>query len=113
MDKSGMLPLRRAKGDDKRVARAGTGRGLAFSVPHGAGRQVAPDRLALKPYWGKPAVRNFRGVDGDVGIIRSPLRAISPPDTMYGCLSLSTSTAQGRVPSQAGFRRSTPQRPRK
>src|SRR5262249_9799468 len=54
---------------------------LAFSVPHGAGRQVAPDRLALKPYWGKPAVRNFREGDGDVGIIRSPVRAISPPDT--------------------------------
>ena len=32
--------------------------------------------LALKPYWGKPAVRNFRGDDGNVGIIRSPVRAI-------------------------------------
>jgi hypothetical protein len=30
----------------------------------------------LKPYWGKPAVRNFRGDDGNVGIIRSPVRAI-------------------------------------
>ena len=28
------------------------------------------DMPALKPYWGKPAVRNFRGDDGDVGIIR-------------------------------------------
>jgi hypothetical protein len=27
-------------------------------------------------YWGKPAVRNFRGDDGNVGIIRSPVRAI-------------------------------------
>src|SRR5262249_61518870 len=27
-----------------------------------------------------PAVRNFREGDGDVGIIRSPVRAISPPD---------------------------------
>ena len=35
------------------------------------------DRPALKPYWGKPAVRNFRGGDGDVGIIRSPVRAIA------------------------------------
>jgi hypothetical protein len=33
--------------------------------------------LALKPYWGKPAVRNFRGGDGNVGIIRSPVRAIA------------------------------------
>ena len=47
----------RAKGDDKRVAHKRTGRELAFAVLHDAGRQVAPDRLALKPYWGKPAVR--------------------------------------------------------
>jgi hypothetical protein len=32
--------------------------------------------LALKPYWGKPTVRNFREDDGNVGIIRSPNRAI-------------------------------------
>ena len=38
------------------------------------------ERLALKPYWGKPAVRNYRGDDGDVGIIRSPVRAIVLPD---------------------------------
>jgi hypothetical protein len=41
--------------------------------------------LALKPYWGKPAVRNFRGDDGDVGIIRSPVRAIFPPDMESRC----------------------------
>src|ERR1035438_2133993 len=34
----------------------------------------------LKPYWGKPAVRNFREDDGNVGIIRSPVRAIALPD---------------------------------
>ena len=34
----------------------------------------------MKPYWGKPAVRNFRGDDGNVGIIRSPVRAIALPD---------------------------------
>ena len=33
------------------------------------------DRPALKPYRGKPAVRNFRGGDGNVGIIRSPISA--------------------------------------
>jgi hypothetical protein len=38
--------------------------------------------LALKPYWGKPAVRNFREDDGDVGIIRSPVRAIVLPGTL-------------------------------
>ena len=36
--------------------------------------------LALKPYWGKPTVRNFREDDGNVGIIRSPLRAIVLPE---------------------------------
>ena len=35
---------------------------------------------AFKPYRGKPAVRNFRGGDGNVGIIRSPVRAIALPD---------------------------------
>ena len=39
-------------------------------------RQARSDRLALKPYRGKPAVRNFRGDDGNVGIMRSPVRAI-------------------------------------
>jgi hypothetical protein len=34
-------------------------------------RQEGPSDIpALKPYWGKPAVRNFRGDHGDVGIIR-------------------------------------------
>src|SRR6267378_4502732 len=40
-------------------------------------RQARTDMLALKPYWGKPTVRNFRGSDGNVGIIRSPVRAIA------------------------------------
>ena len=42
--------------------------------------KAPPDRLAFKPYWGKPTVRNFRGGDGDVGIIRSLLRAIALPN---------------------------------
>jgi hypothetical protein len=44
-------------------------------------RQEGPlGKPALKPYWGKPAVRNFRGDDGNVGIIRSPVRAFVLPD---------------------------------
>src|SRR6266849_5024824 len=39
------------------------------------------DIPALKPYRGKLAVRNFRGGDGNVGIIRSPVRAIALPDS--------------------------------
>jgi hypothetical protein len=42
-------------------------------------RKVPLDMPALKPYWGKPTVRNFREGDGNVGIIRSPLRAIALP----------------------------------
>ena len=39
--------------------------------------QALSESPALKPYRGKPAVRNFRGGDGNVGIIRSPVRAIA------------------------------------
>ncbi len=42
--------------------------------------QARPDRLALKPYWGKLDARHFREGDGNVGIIRSPTRAIALPD---------------------------------
>jgi hypothetical protein len=37
------------------------------------------DLPALKPYWGKLTVRNFREGDGNVGIMRSPVRAIALP----------------------------------
>ena len=47
------------------------------------GGQASSDIPALKPYWGKPAVRNFRGGDGNVGIIRSPVRAIALPDNRH------------------------------
>ena len=43
--------------------------------------EAASEIPALKPYWGKPAVRNFRGGNGNVGIIRSPVRAIASPDS--------------------------------
>ena len=46
----------------------------------GARGQARSEMLALKPYWGKPTVRNFREGDGDVGIMRSPVRAIALPD---------------------------------
>jgi len=39
-------------------------------------RTALSDMLALKPYWRKP-VRNFREGDGDVGIVRSPVRAVA------------------------------------
>ena len=42
--------------------------------------KAASELPALKSYRGKPAVRNFRGSNGNVGIIRSPVRAIALPD---------------------------------
>jgi hypothetical protein len=45
-----------------------------------SGVKALSERPALQPYWGKPAVRNDRGDDGNVGIIRSPVRAIALPD---------------------------------
>jgi len=41
--------------------------------------QALSEKPALKPYWGEPAVRNFREGNGNVGIIRRPLRAIALP----------------------------------
>jgi hypothetical protein len=46
--------------------------------------QASSDIPALKSYWGKPAVRNFRGGNGNVGILRSPVRAIALPDHEKG-----------------------------
>src|SRR6516225_12210259 len=46
----------------------------------GSSGQAWSEKLALKPYWGKPTVRNFRGGGGNVGIIRSPNRATALPD---------------------------------
>src|ERR1700745_3826441 len=63
------------------------------------------DRPALKPYWGKPAVRNFRGGDGNVGIIRSPVRAIALPDkiTVSSSASAYTSHCWGASRSSGCF----------
>src|SRR5215470_17546529 len=47
----------------------------------GLGKALS-DRPALEPYWGKPAVRNLRGDDGNGGIIRSPIRAFVLPDLL-------------------------------
>jgi hypothetical protein len=51
-------------------------------------RQVLSEMLALKPYWGKPTVRDFRGGDGNVGIIRSPVRAFVLPDHQHNSLTV-------------------------
>jgi hypothetical protein len=58
----------------KRMPGAGLTRTTSGKVPS--------ERLALKPYWGKPAVRNFREGNGNVGHHRSPVRAIALPDRL-------------------------------
>jgi len=78
----GVKPRRKwAKGKGKLSGFEGMpGAGLT----EGLSRQALSDMLALKPYWGKPAVRDFREGDGNVGIIRSPVRAIVLPDHQLG-----------------------------
>jgi hypothetical protein len=53
---------------------------LGASLTEAGSGKALSDRPALEPYRGKPAVRNLRGDDGNVGIIRSPIRAIVLPD---------------------------------
>src|SRR3954469_1704678 len=69
--------LRCTKGDGKPgVSRRMPGAGLSLW----RSGKAPPDRPAFQPYWGKPAVRNERGDRGNVGIIRSPVRASVLPD---------------------------------
>jgi hypothetical protein len=48
---------------------------LGASLTNAGLGKALSDRPALEPYRGKPAVRNLRGDSGNVGIIRSPVRA--------------------------------------
>src|SRR5215212_11290458 len=70
--------LRCTKGDGKpAVSRRMPGAGLSLW----RSGKAPPDRPAFQPYWGKPAVRNERGDRGNVGIMRSPVRASILPDS--------------------------------
>jgi hypothetical protein len=51
-------------------------------LTNGTWAKALSDKPAFQPYWGKPAVRNDRGDGGNVGIIRSPLRATVLPDRL-------------------------------
>ena len=61
----------------------------------GCNGKALSDMPAFQPYWGKPAVRNDRGDGGNVGIIRSPLRATVPPD--FGRVPRVLVTRSGRI----------------
>src|SRR5215475_3986149 len=56
-------------------------------------RKAPSERPAFQPYRGKPAVRNDRGDRGDVGIIRSPVRASVLPDQLRPCNRTRTARA--------------------
>ena len=56
---------------------------------------------AFQPYRGKPAVRNDREGRGNVGIIRSPVRASTLPDC-GGRSVMSVPTASRKAPGKAG-----------
>jgi hypothetical protein len=53
---------------------------LGASLTEARPGKALSDMPALEPYRGKAALRNLRGDDGNVGIIRSPVRAIVLPD---------------------------------
>src|SRR5215467_5203975 len=74
-----VVTTRRTKGGCKLdVGRCMPGAGLSRGRP----RKAPLGKPAFQPYWGKPAVRNDRGDRGDVGIIRSPVRASILPDRL-------------------------------
>src|SRR5664279_4639619 len=60
------------------------GAGLSRQSP----RKAPLGQSAFQPYWGKLAVRNDRGDRGNVGIIRSPIRASILPDHTGAGISL-------------------------
>ena len=66
----------------------------------GIDRKAPSDKPAFEPYWGKLAVRNLRGDDGDVGIIRSPVRAIVLPDSVF----FLTADSSRRRPGGGGWK---------
>src|SRR5271166_277117 len=57
------------------------GAGLSRRSP----RKAPLGKPAFQPYWGKLTVRNDRGDRGNVGIIRSPIRASILPDLSSHC----------------------------
>ena len=57
-------------GDPTRAAGSTKDAGKLLDARVASHGKALSDQPALKPYWGKPAVRNFREGNGNVGIIR-------------------------------------------
>jgi hypothetical protein len=94
-------PSRCAKGRHKlHTSQRMPGAGLSWRV---CGK-VLPYMPALQPYRGKPAVRNDRGGRGNVGIIRSPVRASILPDCGGRGVILVPCTATQGTAGLAGLR---------
>jgi hypothetical protein len=75
-------------GDQTREAGSTKEEGKLIDARAASHGKALSDQPALKPYWGKPAVGNFREGNGNVGIMRSPLRAIALPDQSSSGLGL-------------------------
>src|SRR5208282_239786 len=65
---------------------------LGASLSCGRSGKAPFGKPAFQPYWGKPAVRNDREDRGNVGIIRSPIRASILPDFHYRTLAAAIDT---------------------
>ena len=97
---------RRTKGRGKpSIRRRMPGAGLS----DGCNGKALSDMPAFQPYWGKPAVRNDRGDGGNVGIIRSPLRATVLPDGGgRSAMVVPTATTEIRMPANFRVARQPP-----
>jgi hypothetical protein len=67
-------------------------------------RKAPLGKPTFQPYWGKPAVRNDRGDRGNVGIIRSPIRASILPDYIGSIASFCLSAHDFRSSPGNGHR---------
>jgi hypothetical protein len=94
-------------GDPTREARSTKDGGKPSGARDAPLGKALSDKPALKPYWGKPAVRNFREGNGNVGIKRSPLRAIALPDPSCGLLKSGPSSVSNGSRIRASHARKT------
>src|SRR5271169_1799026 len=67
-------------GDQTREAGSTMDEGKLIDARAASNGKALSDQPSLKPYWGKPAVRNFSEGKGNAGMIRSPIRHTALPD---------------------------------
>src|SRR5215472_3063094 len=70
--------------------------GRVLGLSSATSRKALSDRPALKPDWGKPTVRNFRGEDGKEQPTRPQSSGVQVPAPPIACLrAVSISDARG------------------